>query len=113
MWGGEVSSRPPKHQPPLLLDMVWATSLGFLELDQRAGIGRPARRVRGRRHPERSRPLGSSGLRAGGRGQVMRGAGARRWWWATVNTAGTVLWRLPGALLGAILFASAGSMLGP
>ena len=43
----------------------------------------------------------------------MRDAGARRWWTAPVNTAGTVLWRLPGALLGAILFVAAGSMLGP
>ena len=30
-----------------------------------------------------------------------------------MNAAGTVLWRLPGALLGAILFVAAGSMLGP
>ena len=30
-----------------------------------------------------------------------------------MNTAGTVLWRLPGALLGAVLFVAAGSMLGP
>lgn len=43
----------------------------------------------------------------------MRDAAAPRWWTAPVNTAGTVLWRLPGALLGAILFVAAGSMLGP
>src|SRR4051794_25607250 len=43
----------------------------------------------------------------------MRDAGAGRWWKAPVNPFGTVLWRLPGALLGAILFVAAGSLLGP
>ena len=37
----------------------------------------------------------------------------RRWWTVPANVAGTVAWRLPGALMGAILGVAAGSMLGP
>jgi hypothetical protein len=37
----------------------------------------------------------------------------RRWWAVPVNVTATVAGRLPGALLGAVLFVAAGSMLGP
>jgi len=39
--------------------------------------------------------------------------GDSRWWTVPVNVAATVAWRLPGALMGVILVAAAGSMLGP
>lgn len=36
-----------------------------------------------------------------------------RWWTVPVNVAATVAWRLPGALMGAVLVVVVGSMLGP
>src|SRR4051812_21616574 len=50
------------------------------------------------------------GTDTAGRGWAMR---PRRWWTVPVNVAATVAWRLPGALMGIILFVAAGSMLGP